>query len=133
MEEVWRDMKDYKGLYQVSNLGRVRSLDKIVNSANQYGAVYTRKRKGKILKPFIDGKGNYLQVTFYTEGTNKRNYLVHRLVAQEFIPNPDNKLEVNHIDGNKLNNSIDNLEWVTAKENMQHASKNGLLRRKLVV
>ncbi len=82
-------------------------------------------RKDKYLKPYLDRKNGYLSVALYKDGTHK-NYRVHRLVAETFIPNPSNLPQVNHIDGNKLNNNVDNLEWCTSKQNIQHAWKNGL-------
>ncbi len=129
MKEIWKDIKGYEGLYQVSNLGRVKSLDKIVKSANQYGAIFTRKKKGKILKPFSTMSG-YLQVTLYDE--ERKNFLIHRLVAKNFIANTKKLPEVNHIDGNKNNNMFTNLEWVTKLENQQHAIKTGLRHIKTI-
>ncbi len=105
MKEIWKDVENYEGLYQVSNLGRVKSL--ITN---------------KILKPDI---GLYKVVRLYKNKKGKRVY-VHRLVASSFIINSDNKPMVNHIDGNKLNNKIENLEWVTCQENNRHAFDTGL-------
>lgn len=81
---------------------------------------------GKLLKP-TKNKNGYLSVELWENGNRKRVY-VHRLVAEKYIPNPENKREVNHKDGNKLNNSVDNLEWVTSSENKYHAYKNGLRR-----
>lgn len=93
--------------------------------------VYTRKngrldnRKGKLLKPRIDKYG-YKTIVLTKNGTRK-SYTVHRLVAMAFIDNPDNKPQVNHIDGNKLNNKADNLEWCSNKENQIHKWKTGLV------
>lgn len=108
--EIWRPVPDYEQLYHVSNYGRVKSfwLDKV-----------------KILKPTLSN--GYLIVGLYKSGKQKGLY-VHRLVAQAFIPNPDNKPEVNHRDGNRFNNFVGNLEWMTAKENTQHAIANDLIK-----
>jgi hypothetical protein len=109
MQEVWRDA--YKG-YQVSDLGRVRSL---------------KKKEVKILTARKDKKG-YLQVHLRIDGKDKIKR-VHRLVAETFIPNPENKPQINHEDGNKENNCVSNLTWVTNGENQLHAYKNGLRKK----
>ena len=103
MNEEWRDIKGYEGLYQVSNLGRVKSLR------------YNHSENEKILKGFLSNRG-YHRVSFYKDGVRK-DYSVHRLVAEAFIPNTDNKPCIDHIDTNKLNNKVDNLRWCTNKEN----------------
>ena len=116
--EEFRDIENYEGLYQISNYGRVKSLKRFIT--NQYG------ERDKIL---IAGKSKcgYLFVNL-CQKNNKKNFLTHRLVANHFICNPDNKLTVNHIDGNKLNNRVDNLEWMTHKEQTHHAICNGLIK-----
>jgi hypothetical protein len=119
MQEIWKDIKGYEGRYQISNLGRVKSLTKSIWNG------YTFRIKDEfILKGGKDKKG-YLYVILSKDGI-KSIYKIHRLVAQFFIPNPENKLEVNHIDGNKLNNSVNNLEWCTHQENIYHACTIGL-------
>lgn len=105
--EQWRDIPGFEGLYQVSNSGKVKSL-----------------RRGAELKPGTD-KGGYLYVGLCSRGIQK-TCKIHRLVALAFLPNDEGKRTVNHIDGNKLNNSVDNLEWATHSENIIHAVKNGL-------
>ncbi len=120
MNEIWKDVIGFEGLYQVSNLGRVKSLDRKVNS--RYGI--NRIISGKILKKLINTKG-YLYVDLKRKCKGKK-HLIHRLVAQAFIPNPENKPQVNHIDGNKQNNCVSNLEWNTISENQQHAFANHL-------
>jgi len=122
--EIWKDIKGYEGLYQVSNLGRVKSLQRYVTH-NFGGKKIVRER---ILKQIINGSGYYL-VCLHILGKQK-NHHIHRLLSDHFIPNPDNKPQVNHIDGNKLNNNIKNLEWATSSENTQHAIDNGLLKSK---
>lgn len=116
MEEIWKDIEGYEGYYQVSNLGRVKSLRRW--SGTQY---YNRE---KIIKPWLTIKG-YYRVQLSRNGVYK-NFFLHRLVAEAFIPNPKNKPQVNHIDGNTKNYSISNLEWATARENVQHACDTGL-------
>ena len=104
-EEIWKDIIGYEGLYQVSSLGRVRSLDRF----------YYRLHKGKVLSPTKDRYG-YLTVTLNCNGKSK-TIKIHRLVAQAFIENPDNLPQVNHKDEVKSNNCVDNLEWCSAKYN----------------
>lgn len=122
MLEEWKDIKNFKGLYQVSNLGNVKSLDKEINNWKSGKCI----RKGKILKMQIHKTG-YGYLLLHKDG-KIHHLFVHRLVAQEFIPNSNNYKEVNHIDGNKLNNKVSNLEWCDRSENMKHAYKNGLKR-----
>lgn len=118
MEEEWRDVIGYEGLYQVSNLGRVKSLDRYTTDKN--GRVYTVK--GKVLSQ--SRVGDYLRVSLYTENT-ARGKLVHRLVAEAFISNPNGYDTVNHIDEDKMNNSCNNLEWCTSSYNSLY-SKNSV-------
>ena len=112
--EIWKDIKGYEGIYQVSNMGRVKSLDRLDNKG--------RKTHGHILKVKHDG-GGYCQVALSKNG--KQIYpKVHRLVALHFIPNVDNKPQINHKDEDKENNAADNLEWVTSKENANYGTRN---------
>lgn len=119
MKEVWKEVKGYEELYEVSNLGRVKSLDKILH--NQYTKYF---KKGRILKNNKIGAG-YLSVGLSKNGV--KNFYIHRLVAEAFIENFDNKPQVNHINGIKTDNNVDNLEWCTRKENHRHAYENNLL------
>lgn len=117
MEEIWRDIKDYEGLYQVSNMGRVKSLGRWSNRQKN-GVSFPYFIKEKILKN-RKIKGGYYIVGLCKDKISK-DYRVSRLVAEAFIPNPDNKLFVDHIDTNPLNNFSNNLRWVTQKENMNN-------------
>ena len=117
MIEEWRPVEGYEGLYEVSNTGRVRSLDRYVKGK---GESY-RLRKGSILS-LVKSNLGYLQVSLCCNGKYK-TINVHRLVAQTFILNPDNLPEVNHKDEDKTNNSIENLEWCTAKYNMNFGTR----------
>ena len=113
--EEWLDIKDYEGYYQVSNLGRVKSLPREILDA---GGVI-RRRNGKLLTPRVTGN-NYRQVSLCKNGVT-RQFLLHRLVAEAFIPNSNNCAQVNHIDEDKANNSVSNLEWCTAKYNSHYS------------
>lgn len=110
MKEIWKDIEGYEGLYQVSNLGRVKSL-----------------KSKRFLKLSVNEKG-YLRCHLSKCGGSK-HWRVHRLVAQAFISNQDNKPEINHIDGDKSNNCVTNLEWVTSSENHIHSYVVGLRKR----
>lgn len=120
MNEIWKDIPNFEGYYQASNLGRIKSVTrkakvKILN--NDYRTV-----KGQLLSPAKTRDG-YLKVSL--SKNHKRYYFkVHRLVAITFIPNPNNYPCVNHIDENKLNNKIDNLEWCTIKYNCNYGTRN---------
>lgn len=117
MKEVWKDIKDYEGYYQVSNLGRVRSMDRWV--ANKGGS--KKFLKGKMMKPYMGGFGYFL-VGLCKEKKLKQ-FLIHRLVAEAFIPNPRNYDVVNHKDEDKTNNHVDNLEWCTYGYNNNYGSR----------
>jgi hypothetical protein len=120
MNELW---KVFETGYEVSNLGNVRSIDRIVStSKNQL------RLKGRMLKPAIDNKG-YKRFAIMKDG-KLITYKLHRIVAMAFIDNEYSKPQVNHIDGNKLNNAVDNLEWVNNSENQLHAYKLGLIKSK---
>lgn len=122
MIEEWRDIKGYEGLYQISNLGRVKSLNRVVICSNGT----SHKIKEKILKNGYMTSG-YLFVVLRKDDKSK-NHSIHRLVAKAFIPNPKNCTDVNHIDGNKQNNCLYNLEWCTRSENLKHAVNIGLVK-----
>ncbi len=109
MEEEWRAVVGYEGIYEVSSLGRINSL----------------KRKytlGRIMGYITDGRYNRVSLS---KESNTKKYLVHRLLAIAFIPNPLNKPCINHIDNNGLNNNLSNLEWCTNRENQQHSARQG--------
>jgi len=114
MEEIWKDIEGYEGIYQVSNCGRIKSLDRFIhNKGSRNGKGYFKN--GEIKKQTLNNKG-YFMVTFCKSGKVSTKQ-VSRLVAQAFIPNPYNKPEVDHIDTNPQNNKISNLKWVTSVEN----------------
>ena len=111
MAELWKDVVGYEGLYRVSSHGRVKSFHKSWES-------------GLIMKCRTHHKSGYPQVQLKSKKGKNRTIYVHRLVAVAFIPNPENKLCVNHIDENRENNVLENLEWVTHKENSNHGTRN---------
>lgn len=110
MEEIWKDVKGYEGRYQVSNKGRIKSFLKSSRYPDE---------KGHVIKPHI-ARG--YAFSCLSKNGKAKNYLVHRLVAQAFIPNPNNLKEINHIDENKLNNCVENLEWCTRNYNMAYGT-----------
>ena len=111
MKEIWKDIPGYEGLYQASNLGRIKKI---------------WKTKESIMKPALQKEG-YLRLGLFKNGKRK-SYQLHRLIALCFVENKENKKYVNHKDGNKQNNNADNLEWVTASENLKHAYDNNLFK-----
>ncbi|RJP48805.1 MAG: hypothetical protein C4586_08635 [Anaerolineaceae bacterium] len=112
MNEIWKDIPEFEGVYQISNHGRLKKL-KCERRPHSYPRIVSVK----------NGNGWYLTIILQFEG-KKKTARIHRLVAEAFIPNPENKLEVNHKDTNKQNNHWSNLEWVSRKENHAHAVKN---------
>lgn len=120
MIEVWKDVVGFKDYYQISNLGRVKSLERYKKNYSKLQLV-----EEKILKQSISKRGYY--VVNLCNGVKCRPYGIHTLVGKAFVTNPNNYTQINHIDGDKLNNSIDNLEWSTQSHNMKHAWKNGLV------
>lgn len=116
MEEIWKTIVGYDE-YQISNMGNVKSLN------------YRRTGKEKILKP-VKNTDNYAQVGLYKQGKRKC-YLVHRLVAEAFIENPNNLPELNHIDEDKTNNAASNLEWCDSKQNINYGTRNQRVAEKL--
>ena len=121
--EIWKDVEEFENLYEISNFGRLRNKPRMVNSL--IGNIGFRVTTSKI-KPTQDNGKGYKQ--YYVQ-INKKRYIqyAHRLVAKYFLSNHLNHPEVNHIDGVKSNNHVDNLEWVTIQENKNHAVKNGLM------
>ena len=124
MEEIWKSIDGFEGIYEVSNFGRVKSLEKT-------GSVYTGKGKPRkeytINETIVKGWSQEYQSVDLRKGGKSHSKKIHRLVAEAFIPNTNNKPQINHIDENKFNNRVDNLEWVTSKENVNHGT--GIVRR----
>ena len=116
----WRDVKGYEGIYIVSSNGQVKRLPYISKTPD--GLLC--QRKGRVLKPWFDKKG-YQHIELCDKGRT-RTVTVHRVVAEAFLPNPDNKPQINHIDCDKTNNAASNLEWCNNSENQLHAYAHGL-------
>jgi hypothetical protein len=125
--EVFKDIIGYKGLYQISNLGNVKSLPKKRFNGNHY-----INRKENIRKPIMSKKG-YLSVGLYDNDYNLKLIKIHKLVATAFLENTDNGTHINHINGIKNDNRVDNLEWCTASENTIHAYKNYLMKQACII
>lgn len=122
--EVWKDIKGYEGLYQVSNFGRVKSLRRSAVLGKNI-----RQVKEKVIKPFITNKG-YYQI-FLSKNGKTSHKCVHRLVAMAFIPNPNEYLIINHKDENPLNNCVDNLEWCDYSYNNNYGNRNKIVSDKM--
>lgn len=118
-EEIWKDIPEFKGYYQASSMGRIRRVGDYSNQNAKW-----ELKSPRILKPKDNGRG-YSFLTLSIDGVHYYRY-IHRLVAQTFINNPNNYCEINHKDGNKKNNNIDNLEWCDRAYNNKHAYEKGL-------
>lgn len=118
--EIWKDILGYEGYYMISNLGRFKSLDRLVNTCG--GG--KRSEKGRII---VSRMFNGYEYCCTSKNNVHKKIKTHRLVAKTFIPNPENKPFVNHINGIKTDNRAENLEWCTAGENIQHAYDTGLM------
>jgi hypothetical protein len=119
-KEEWRDVKSYEGYYQVSNLGRVRSLDRCVKDDYHISRIL----KGKI-RTLFTRPDKRIQLSLH-KGNKRERADIHKLVAEAFVHKPKGRLEINHVDGNPSNNRADNLEWITRSENQKHAYRLGL-------
>ena len=127
MKEIWKDIKGYEGLYQVSNYGRIKSF------VGWDGKKYVKREK--MLNPYIQKTNTnstyYRNVVKLKKNKKSKDMKVHRLVAEAFIPNPNDYPIINHKDGNPLNNNVNNLEWCTQKQNVEHAIENELTINKI--
>ena len=129
---IWKPIHGYENIYEISNTGEIKSCARITKN----GKTSYKNKEESIRTICVNNKRHgYCEITLYKNNIGRR-YKVHRLVGTTFIPNVLNKPEINHIDGNKLNNAVNNLEWVTSIENKQHGWKNGLytgnhLKRKI--
>lgn len=117
IEEIWKDIEGYEGSYQVSNLGRVKSIERVVKGKR---TGHKKIEEHILTPPIVRG---YCRVTLANSGKNRKVFSVHRLVAIAFIPNPENKKTVNHKNGIRNDNRLENLEWATYSENCKHGFK----------
>ena len=124
MEEIWKDIAGYEGLYQVSNQGRVKSLERYVE--NRVAQNYQPERIRTLMERKKPGQETGYKAIILYKNNKGKNCYVHRLVAAAFVPNPENKKTVNHINGDKHDNRAENLEWMTYRENNLHAYTSGL-------
>ena len=122
MKEEWKPIKGYEGFYEISNLGRVKCIQQIREVGHSPNRVRKLFKVDRLLNPWDNGRG-YRVVSFGASGVRK-NYYVHRLVAEHFIPNPNGLEEVNHKDFNKSNNHVDNLEWCDRRYNAYYSIDN---------
>jgi len=113
--EIWKPVKNYESYYEVSNFGNVISVERYIEHPT-----HNYLKKQKLLTQFDDGRG-YKHVKLYDEKGNPRNFTIHKLVALSFLDNPKNYNEINHIDHDKKNNRVNNLEWITRSENIKHS------------
>lgn len=126
-EEIWKPVSGYAGLYEISSLGRLKALHKVVLKSNGRRKTMVER----IMRPSINSWGYAVTTIVGTIG--RKNVKIHRLVAEAFLPNPKNKTDVNHIDSDRTNNILSNLEWCTRKENMVHAAINNRIKTKLTI
>lgn len=124
VQEIWKNIEGFEGYYQVSNLGRVKSLKRTYYSGSHNSLKTIDER---ILSPYRKSS-HYFSVKLRIDGICKTHF-IHRLVAKTFIPNPENKPEVNHINGDKTDNRVANLEWVTRSQNIRHAFDRKIISR----
>lgn len=117
-KEIWKDIEGYEGLYQVSNLGKIKALPRKTG--------FTYNKKERIIKQYKNRKGYY--ITQLSKNGVPKTIIVHRIVAKTFVINQNNKAQVNHINCNKEDNRAENLEWVTNDENKKHAKEHGLCK-----
>ena len=115
--EIWKDIKGYEGKYQISNLGNVRALD-------YYAKTYRGKRLKRAKQVAITDNGAGYKIASLNKENKRKNFYIHRLVAEAFLENPNKFPHVNHKDYNKANNTLENLEWITIKENVRYSLKN---------
>lgn len=126
MKEIWKPVKGYEGFYEVSNTGKVKALQRAVKAHNGWDRTFNERLLTLHSSKLTKRHPNPMYHVELWKDNKRAVKMIHRLVAEHFIPNPDGKPQVNHIDGNRANNTVENLEWCTNSENMHHAYKTGL-------
>lgn len=127
MNEIWKDIVGYEGIYEISNYGSIRTKEGKITRTDRHGDRHWKQRTIKLKQD----RNGYKRTSLWIDGKHQ-DWLVHRLVAITFIPNPNNYPMINHIDGVTSNNYVDNLEWCTPKHNVNHAIDNGLMPYKKI-
>ena len=122
--EIWKDIPNFEGHYQASTMGRLRSLNRSVNK-KVGDEIFISSRTGRVFRLRYKKNRRYLSIRLSKDG-NTKGYPIHRIIAITFIPNPENKPQVNHINGIKSDNRVENLSWMTSSENINHAISSGL-------
>jgi hypothetical protein len=120
IEELWKPIKGFEQFYEASNLGRIKSIGRIVHQTHM-----DKYKKERMMTPYLNPK-KYLCTKLYDGFDNSKSFTIHKIIALTFLENPNNYIEVNHVDGNKVNNRVDNIEWCSRSHNVRETYRLGL-------